>query len=295
MKRRRSSGEGSLFKRQGRPTWVASWYNDAGQRQTKTTGTTDKQAATRILGKWVADAALRRSGVVDASADRHAKAARKPIAEHLDDFVEELRARGNTTKHVSQTESRAKRVLRLAGIESVGDLELRQGGDPSSDFLLYRDHAGGVADFHALRHTYVSRLVGGGVSVKVAQELARHSTPTLTIGRYSHVRLHDLTGALNSLPSTTDNTESESMRLRKTGTNDVACSAQRHGQQLGCISQQDGATWCESGAVPQVGTDEAHALGVARVSATVRHNAREDDKDTERTRSPGSRIASPTR
>ena len=33
-----------------------------------------------------------------------------------------------------------------------------------------------------------------------AQELARHSTPTLTIGRYAHARLHDLTAALDSLP-----------------------------------------------------------------------------------------------
>jgi integrase len=47
--------------------------------------------------------------------------------------------------------------------------------------------AEGVADFHAIRHTYVSGVVRSGASVKVAQELARHSTPTLTIGRYAHV------------------------------------------------------------------------------------------------------------
>src|SRR5262249_4149745 len=64
------------------------------------------------------------------------------------------------------------------------------------------DDAGRVVDFHGLRHSYVSGLVSGGVSVKVAQELARHSTPNLTIGRYSHVRLHDLTGALEGLPPT---------------------------------------------------------------------------------------------
>ena len=37
--------------------------------------------------------------------------------------------------------------------------------------------AEGIADFHALRHTYASRLVRHGVSVKVAQDLARHSDP----------------------------------------------------------------------------------------------------------------------
>jgi len=50
-----------------------------------------------------------------------------------------------------------------------------------SSFLAYRDSAGRVADFHALRHTYVSRLVRSGANAKVAQNLARHSTPTLTL------------------------------------------------------------------------------------------------------------------
>ena len=36
---------------------------------------------------------------------------------------------------------------------------------------------------HAARHTYVSRVVESGASVKTCQELARHSDPTLTIGR----------------------------------------------------------------------------------------------------------------
>ena len=63
-----------------------------------------------------------------------------------------------------------------------------------SDFLAYRNAAGAVFDFHALRHQFVSAIVANGASVKTAQELARHSTPALTIGRYSHTRLHDLRG-----------------------------------------------------------------------------------------------------
>jgi integrase len=66
-----------------------------------------------------------------------------------------------------------------------------------ADFLAYRNAAGHVVDFHATRHTYVSGIVAGGASVRTAQELARHSDPALTIGRYSHARLHDLQGALD--------------------------------------------------------------------------------------------------
>ena len=67
--------------------------------------------------------------------------------------------------------------------------------------IPYKDEAGKYADFHALRHTFISRVVESGASVRVAQELARHSTPTLTIGRYSHTRIHDLSKALDSLPA----------------------------------------------------------------------------------------------
>jgi hypothetical protein len=40
-----------------------------------------------------------------------------------------------------------------------------------------------------------------GTNIKVAQELARHSTPPLTLGRYAHVQLLDQTRALAALPA----------------------------------------------------------------------------------------------
>ncbi len=55
------------------------------------------------------------------------------------------------------------------------------------------------ADFHALRHSYITLLGRGGVDLRTAQELAGHSTPNLT-ARYSHRRLHDLAGAVEKLP-----------------------------------------------------------------------------------------------
>jgi integrase len=44
------------------------------------------------------------------------------------------------------------------------------------------------ADFHALRHSYLSALAAAGVGVKELQELARHSDPRLTLGVYTHAR-----------------------------------------------------------------------------------------------------------
>jgi integrase len=68
-----------------------------------------------------------------------------------------------------------------------------------SDFLVYRDGAGLVADFHSFRHCYISRIVASGASAKVAQVLARHCDVRLTLGRYAHAALHDVAAAVDSL------------------------------------------------------------------------------------------------
>jgi hypothetical protein len=47
--------------------------------------------------------------------------------------------------------------------------------------------AGGVVHLHAMRHIYISKLALSRIPVKVAQELARHSTPVLTMNTYADV------------------------------------------------------------------------------------------------------------
>ena len=69
--------------------------------------------------------------------------------------------------------------------------------------IPYRDGSDRVADFHALRHSYVTALAMSNAPVKVVQSLARHSTPTLTLGIYAHVGLYDQTSALDALPDLT--------------------------------------------------------------------------------------------
>jgi integrase len=57
------------------------------------------------------------------------------------------------------------------------------------------------ADFHALRHSYITNVVNSGVNVKVAQRLARHASVRLTLDRYSHVQLHEQAAAVENLPA----------------------------------------------------------------------------------------------
>lgn len=70
----------------------------------------------------------------------------------------------------------------------------------SSDFLRDVDQQGRVLDFHGLRHTFISNLARAGVHPKVAQELARHSTITLTMDCYTHVASGESVKALEGLP-----------------------------------------------------------------------------------------------
>jgi integrase/recombinase XerD len=69
-----------------------------------------------------------------------------------------------------------------------------------SDFLAYCDHSGRFADFHSLRHTFITQLAQAGISPRMAQTLARHSDIRLTLQTYTHVDLGDQVAAIQSLP-----------------------------------------------------------------------------------------------
>ncbi len=90
---------------------------------------------------------------------------------------------------------------RAAWLEEVAadgdELERRT----KSEFLKAETSNGEIADFHGLRHSFITLLASSGVHPKVAQQLARHSSITLTMDRYSHVHLADLNAAVGNLPS----------------------------------------------------------------------------------------------
>ncbi len=70
----------------------------------------------------------------------------------------------------------------------------------ASDYLKYEDSNGHFADFHSLRHTFITNLCRAKVSPKVAQMLARHSDIRLTLNIYSHAADDERAAAINALP-----------------------------------------------------------------------------------------------
>jgi hypothetical protein len=76
-----------------------------------------------------------------------------------------------------------------ADLEAVGIPYVVQGPDGP----LY-------ADFHALRHTYITLLERSGAAPKAAQSLARHADIRLTMNRYTHADRSALVETVGRLP-----------------------------------------------------------------------------------------------
>jgi hypothetical protein len=100
------------------------------------------------------------------------------------------------TSRMIRADLEAARKDWLDATKDSDELKRRQ----ESAFLAYEDEEGRFADFHALRHTFLTNLARSGVHPKVAQQLARHSTITLTMDRYSHANQDGQRRAVESLP-----------------------------------------------------------------------------------------------
>jgi integrase len=149
--------------------------------------------------------------------------------------------------------------------------------DLNSAGIPYRDADGRVADFHALRHSYITLIAQSGVHPKMAQSLARHSTITLTMDRYAHVTLYEQATAIESLPRLMSaKIEHEITALPATGT-------EGH-ERLRPRLDQTGALCCDHMRVSESNTkDEGDGRGrrnplVLRDVETQRGGMREDEK-----------------
>ncbi len=126
--------------------------------------------------------------VVEAAYSKHRRRDTLPLKESV---AAELRKWKKEQSHV-------ERVFPLP----VNTVEmLRQDFDTAN--IPYRDEAGRVADFHALRHTFITDLVRAGAHPKVAQTLARHSSITLTMDAYCHFEAKKQRGVVEALPDLT--------------------------------------------------------------------------------------------
>ena len=130
------------------------------------------------------------------------------LRDHLDGWPVDARIWSGTWASGKRGAEMIRRDLEAAGIPYTTE------GPDGSEF----------ADFHALRHSYLTLGGRSGIDLRTLQELAGHSKPELT-ARYSHRRLYDLTGAVGMLPNLVPPTLTPSvaeMPMRMTGTDGCA-------------------------------------------------------------------------
>ena len=141
------------------------------------------------------------------------------------------------------------------------------------------------ADFHSLRHSYLTLGARAGIDLRTLQELAGHSTPTLT-ARYTHRRLHDLAGAIEQLPSLLPkDPATEAPALRSTGTEGANASASVDGAYTALTQKSDSE--CISLRLVEGGVAEATARrDVRSIDTTKCLRADESDCDGLRKEAP---------
>jgi integrase len=114
----------SVFRRNGTGPWLVEYFDQHGRRRQKSSRTTDKRAAERIAQKVEADVALRREGVVDARQDRFAEENRKPLAQHVREYIQHCRSRGLAPMGIVDKERHLNWIMEETGASRLVDLRL---------------------------------------------------------------------------------------------------------------------------------------------------------------------------
>jgi integrase/recombinase XerD len=155
-------------------------------------------------------------------------------------------------------------VAKKLWVESAPTEEERQ-KRLSSDFLEYRNQDGLYADFHSLRHAFVSNLAKGDVHPKTAQLLARHSSIELTMNRYTHVADEEKSLAIAKLPVITSLPRSAEVSKLPSGVSVL----DPRGVHSGPLSESPAGV-CEASAGTEEQEDKASAVGADELHKSLK-------------------------
>src|SRR4051812_10975922 len=101
------------------------WYyrfTDADGVKQSWKGCSDKKATEEMARQAESAVARTKAGLSDPKAERMAREGRRPIADHIAEFIAGMESKGCDPKHVRSTRTYLERVVRLAGIERINDL-----------------------------------------------------------------------------------------------------------------------------------------------------------------------------
>ena len=137
--------------------------------------------------------------------------------------------------------------------------------------IPYQDENGRFADFHALRHTFITNLASSGVHPTVAKALARHSTITLTMDRYTHSLVEQRVDALAKLPDLSAAPETQPMRATGTDGKDASSDCPGDCPEMGGLERY---SVVRGGLKASTGRDRNRNAARPRGTSTSTNNAR---------------------
>jgi integrase len=108
------------YRKRGR-VWYFRYVDAEGVKRT-VKGCPDRRVTEEMARDAETQAAKIRSGRSDPRAERIAREARRPVREHIAEFVAGMESKGDGRKHVRSTRTYLERVISLAGIGRITDL-----------------------------------------------------------------------------------------------------------------------------------------------------------------------------
>ncbi len=113
---------GSIFKRSKAGRWYANYFDAAGVRRLRSTGTRDKRAAEQIVAAWETDIAKQKAGLADPNADRIKEQQFRPITDHLSEYIVSLRSSGTSEEHLDRIDRHCKAIKDHARWDLLRDI-----------------------------------------------------------------------------------------------------------------------------------------------------------------------------
>ena len=103
--------------------YTLEWFDHSGNRQRKSSGTTDKDAAQRLLNQLETEAMKRREGLIDPEQERLATEGRRTIDSHLNDYRAKMLTDDSTTDHVDNSIRLIRDIATVCGFKNIADIK----------------------------------------------------------------------------------------------------------------------------------------------------------------------------
>ncbi len=122
---RRAPQTGSVFRpggtRSKRPYRIA-WTDHTGRRQVENTHVNDQAVARRMLDARVSRARMLQDGIVDADADRRDVQGKRPLAEHVAEYLDHCKQSGHAKRGISQKQTHLVGLIEQQSLHLLADL-----------------------------------------------------------------------------------------------------------------------------------------------------------------------------